>query len=269
MESWRGKVCVVTGAASGIGLALAEALDRQGGRLVLVDRDHAALRSVADRLRGVERLETLDVADRQAMFAFADAVMRETGGAALVINNAGVGLAETVEHMTHEDFAWVMDINFWGMVHGSQAFLPQLLRQERAALVNISSAFGLIAVPTQSAYTASKFAIRGFTEALAAELAGGPVSVHSVHPGGVRTNIARNARFHRGPGGDRDREHFVALFDRLTLTTPEQAARLILDGVRRQNPRILVGPDAVALDVLQRLFPRRYGQALRLLTRLA
>jgi short-subunit dehydrogenase len=260
---------VVTGAASGIGLALAEAIDRQGGRLVLVDHDQATLLSIAERLPGVERLEAIDVANRQAMFTLADAVARETGGAALVINNAGVGLAETVEHMTHEDFAWVMNINFWGMVHGSQAFLPQLQRQERAALVNISSAFGLIAVPTQSAYNASKFAIRGFTEALAAELAGGPVSVHSVHPGGVRTNIARNARFHRGPSGDRDRERFVNLFDRLTLTTPEQAADIILEGVKRRNPRILVGPDAVALDVLQRLFPRRYGQALRLLTRLA
>lgn len=269
MKSLQGKVCVVTGAASGIGRALAEAIDREGGRLVLVDRNREALQVVAERLSGVERIEAIDVSDRAAMFALADAVARETGGASLVVNNAGVGLAQTVEQMTHEDFAWVMDINFWGMVHGSQAFLPQLKWQDSAALVNISSAFGLISVPTQAAYNASKFAIRGFTEALAAELAGSRISVHCVHPGGVKTNIARNARFHEGPNGVRDRDRFVALFDRLTLTTPERAAKIILDGVRRENPRILVGPDAVALDILQRLFPRRYGQVLSLLTRLA
>tara|TARA_R110002073_G_scaffold336545_2_gene535076 strand:+ start:54149 stop:54958 length:810 start_codon:yes stop_codon:yes gene_type:complete len=269
MKSFKDKICVITGAASGIGLALATELNHRNARLILIDQNEEALNRATKDLKNVVHLRALDIRDKAGIESLAEYVQSKHGGASLMINNAGVALAENVNEMTDEDFHWVMDINFWGMVNGSRAFLPQLQAQPDAALVNVSSLFGLIAVPTQSAYNASKFAIRGFTEALRQEVRSANVTVHSVHPGGVKTNIARNARFHRGLDGKNDHGRFIELFEKIAMTTPEKAANIILKGVSRRKPRILVGPDAVLLDLIQRITPTHYTRIVETLTKWA
>jgi NAD(P)-dependent dehydrogenase (short-subunit alcohol dehydrogenase family) len=200
----------------------------------------------------------VDVGDRTAMHAFARRVRDHYGAVHVVVNNAGVTVSQTIDALSYDDFEWLMAINFWGVVHGTKAFLPYLREAGEAALVNVSSVFGLIAFPTQGAYNASKFAVRGFTEALRLELAGSGITVSSVHPGGIRTNIVRHARFYTDHHGATDSTSSVAEFERLARTTPEEAARVIVAGIRRKKPRILIGRDARALDLLQRLLPVRY-----------
>lgn len=185
-----------------------------------------------------------------------------SAGADLLINNAGVTVAQTAEHTSYEDFEWLMGINFWGVVHGSRAFLPMLRAAGQSALVNVSSVFGLIAWPSQSAYNASKFAVRGYTECLRHELAGTGVQVICVHPGGVRTNIARDARFHTDDLGRTDAARFAAQFEKLARTSPQQAAAAIIRGIERGEPRILIGADAQLIDRVQRLMPTRYMDVL-------
>jgi short-subunit dehydrogenase len=181
-------------------------------------------------------------------------VIRDLGDVNLVVNNAGVGLIGTVEEMTWDELDWMMGINFWGVVHGTKAFLPSLIASGDGHLVNISSVFGFVGVPTQSAYNAAKFAVRGFTEALRQEMliAGHPVAVSCVHPGGIKTNIARDARATEERERTRDREKDAADFARAARTTPEQAAKIILRGVDRKKARILVGPDAYIFDAVAR-----------------
>jgi NAD(P)-dependent dehydrogenase (short-subunit alcohol dehydrogenase family) len=262
LRELRGRVAVVTGAASGIGRALAFELARKGAELALSDVDEVGL---AETHRASEGLgarvssERVDVADRAAVERHADFVAGQHGRANLVINNAGVGLGAAIADMTYEDLEWVFGIDFWGVVHGTKAFLPLLRRSGEGHIVNVSSVFGLIAVPGQGAYTAAKFAVRGFTECLRQELEleGANVSATCVHPGGIKTNIARKARVRERPGAP-SREEMNARFDAVARTSPEAAARAILRGVARNARRVLIGPDARAIDALQRLAPAAY-----------
>ncbi|MBL6750484.1 MAG: SDR family oxidoreductase [Nevskia sp.] len=261
-----GRIAVVTGAGSGIGRALAQTLAARGCRLALADIDEAALAQTAALAGGEPLLRKLDVADRAAVYAFADEVAARYGAVHLVINNAGVALSETIAEMRYEDFEWLMSINFWGVVYGTKAFLPRLLAQGDGTVVNISSVFGLIAIPTQGAYNAAKFAVRGFTEALRHELEGSGVRAISVHPGGIRTGIVRHGRIYRDPEGRTDKAAIDARFEQLARTSPEKAAETIVRGVERGNPRVLIGPDARMIDWIQRLFPVRYYKLLEAIT---
>nr|AHE14617.1 oxidoreductase [uncultured bacterium] len=264
MKDFKGKVAVITGAGSGIGRALALDLAKRGARLALSDinAEAAKVTAVACAEHGVEAVGyALDVADRDAFYAHADEVVTTFGTANLMINNAGVALTADVLDLSWEDFEWIMGINFWGMCYGTKAFLPHLIASGDGYLVNVSSLFGLIAVPSQSAYNASKFAIRGFTEALRQEMdaAGHPVKVSCVHPGGIKTNIARSAR----AAGTADAETLAKAFDRVARTSPEGAARTIVRGIQHERPRILVGVDARALDGMQRLLGSTYQSVIR------
>ncbi|MAA74932.1 MAG: acetoin dehydrogenase [Salinisphaeraceae bacterium] len=258
MKNLAERVVVVTGAASGIGRELAIQAAGKGARLALCDVDAAGLQETADQASAPTMLtETVDVADRAAVEAFRDRIVAEFGQVDLVINNAGVAVAQTIEDVSYDDFEWIMGINFWGVVYGTKAFLPELKKRPEAAVVNISSVFGIISVPTQGTYNASKFAVRGFTEALRHEMAGTPVQVLCVHPGGIKTNIARSARFYVGPTGE-DRGAGVSHFDKVARTTPAGAARKIYKDLAAGKGRCLIGADAVAIDALQRSLPERY-----------
>ena len=260
MKGFQGRVSAITGAASGIGRALAVDLAGRGSHLSLCDVDAAGLEETVGLCegRGVKVYSrTVDVADRDAVFSWADQVMAEHGRVNLVVNNAGVALLATVEGMSYRDLEWLMGVNFWGVVHGTKAFLPHLKAVGDGHIVNMSSVFGLMGIPGQSAYNAAKFAVRGFTDALRIELdmerCG--VSATTVHPGGIKTNIARNARMDEASverlGGDvhEAREQF----NRIAMTTPEKAARQILAAVEADRRRVLVGPDAKVIDVISRL----------------
>jgi NAD(P)-dependent dehydrogenase (short-subunit alcohol dehydrogenase family) len=256
------KVCVITGAGSGIGRALSLQLAAQGARLALSDINLSAVEETGAQATAAGAREVftgeLDVADKAAVFASADTVLEHYGRVDLVINNAGVAISKNVLDMPLEDFEWLMGINFWGVIYGTYAYLPKLIEAGDGHLVNISSLFGLLAIPTQSAYNAAKFGVRGFTEALRQEMliAKSPIQVHCVHPGGVKTNIARSARAQEGVSS----EELAKRFDRIATLTPDQAASIILKGVRKGSPRILVGNDARALDLLQRVLGSGYQQ---------
>lgn len=260
MKEFRGKVCVITGAGSGIGRALALELASRGARLAISDinQDSVGETAEAARARGVEvEPYELDVSSREAVFGHAAAVRERFGTVNLVINNAGVAVSKNLLDMPLEDFEWLMGINFWGVVYGTKAFLPELIASGDGHLVNISSVFGIVAVPTQSAYNAAKFGVRGFTEAVRQELliAGHPVKVSCVHPGGVKTNIARSAR-----SDNESPDELAQRFDRIAFTSPERAAEIILEGVRRNRGRIFVGRDARVLDLMQRTLGVGYQQ---------
>jgi NAD(P)-dependent dehydrogenase (short-subunit alcohol dehydrogenase family) len=262
MYSLEDKVAVITGAGSGIGRALAVELAAKGCRLALSDVNAAGLAETAALLPTRPFTQPLDVSDRDAVYAHADAVKREFGTAHVVINNAGVALSQTIEDLSYEDFEWLMGINFWGVVYGTKAFLPMLRAQDDGVIVNLSSIFGIVTLPTQGAYHAAKFAVRGFTETLRQELSGSGVSAICVHPGGIRTNIARAARFYVSATGDTDRDKASRDFDKLARTTPEQAAKVIVDGIEQRSPRVLIGADARLLDRLQRWLPVAYPRVL-------
>jgi NAD(P)-dependent dehydrogenase (short-subunit alcohol dehydrogenase family) len=257
-------VAVVTGAGSGIGRALAQQLAAAGSALALADIDQAGLLQTEQSLAKTSALVTthlLDVADEEAMRSFAEEVSNRHGHVTLLFNNAGVALHGNFEEVSLDDFRLLMNINFWGTLYGVKFFLPLLKREKRAQIVNISSVFGMIAPAGQCAYAASKFAVRGFTEALRHELAGSNISVSCVHPGGIRTQIARHARVGAGVTGTGHHEK-AAQFERLLQTSPEAAAARILRGVDRREPRILIGADAYQVDILQRLRPATYWKTL-------
>lgn len=259
MKDFRDRVVAVTGAASGIGRALAVELAGRGAHLALSDVDDAGLADTVGRCegRGVKvTAQHLDVAGREAVHRWADRVVDDHGRVNMIVNNAGVALSSTIEAMSYDDLEWLMGVNFWGVVHGTKAFLPHLRAAGEGHVVNVSSVFGLLAIPSQSAYNAAKFGVRGFTDALRIELEieRSPVSATTVHPGGIRTNIVRNARLdpESSPiGGDADRA--AREFDRVARTTPDAAARQILRAVERNRRRALIGPDAVAFDLVSRL----------------
>jgi NAD(P)-dependent dehydrogenase (short-subunit alcohol dehydrogenase family) len=273
MKSFAEKVAAITGAGSGIGRALALELAAAGCELALSDVNEAGLAETVALATptGVKITSSrVDVARRDEVEAWARRTVEEHGRVNLIFNNAGVALGATVEGMSYADFEWLMNINFWGVVYGTKAFLPHLKASGEGHIINISSLFGLLAVPSQSAYNAAKFAVRGFTEALRQELdmEHANVSATSVHPGGIKTNIARNARTDpsiRSIGLDDVRS--TEKFEKLFITTPRRAARIILAAVRRRQRRVLVGPDAKILDLLVRLFPTGYQRLLQGLIR--
>ena len=259
-----GQTAVISGAGSGIGRALAARLSAHGCPVAIVDANVSTLDDTATMLTGPSLVRELDVRDRQAQMAFAAEVASwAPAPIGAVFNNAGVALSSTVAGASPEDDEWLMSVNFDGVVNGVRAFLPLLLEQNSGAIVNTSSVFGLAGIPYQSAYCASKFAVRGFTESLRHELVGTRVRAITVHPGGVKTNIVRNGRIHTDPRGlGRPKEQIANEFESLVRTTPERAAQIIHRGVDAGKARILVGPDAYVFDALVRLAPTRYFELL-------
>lgn len=268
MKSLKEKVAAITGAGSGIGRATAVLLARHGCHLALSDVNETGLAETARECKALGVAVTtarIDVADRTAVHNWADATVQAHGKVNIVINNAGVGLGATVEEMSYEDLEWLMGINFWGVVHGTKAFLPHIKKTGDGHVVNISSVFGIIGVPTQSAYNAAKFAVRGFTESLREEMdiEGCGVGVTSVHPGGIKTNIARNARMKTGnEWGVKDAAHAAADFEKLARTTPEEAGEEIVSAILKNRRRQLIGADAVMIDLVQRFLPESYQKIL-------
>jgi NADP-dependent 3-hydroxy acid dehydrogenase YdfG len=262
MKSFQDKVAAITGAGSGMGRELALELARAGCHVALSDVNERGLEETVALCRpiGVNVTATkVDVASREAVFAWADHVAKEHGKVNLIFNNAGVALGSTLEGVSYEDFEWIMNINFWGVVHGTKAFLPHLRASGEGHVINTSSIFGLAAAPGNGTYNATKFAVRGFTEALRQELElmKAPVSATCVHPGGIKTNIARDARFSKNMNGflAANEEAGKRAFEKAFITTANGAARTILRAVRRNARRVLVGPDAHAIDLLVRLAP--------------
>ena len=259
------KVAVVTGAGSGIGRALALQLAAGGARLALSDIDEAGLNQTLRLLPpGTEaRGYKLDVASREAVFAHADDVRRDFGAAHLLFNNAGATMVGTFEHLGIDEIEWQLGINLWGVIYGSKAFLPLMLAQREGCIVNISSVFGLIGFPAQSAYNISKFGVRGLTECLWRELEGTGVRAVSVHPGGIKTNIERAGRRCRAAGEAEAR--FSALAEKLLTTPPEDCAAAILNGVRRGKKRVVTGNQSAPLFWLSRLMPNRYHSVVKMI----
>ncbi|WP_280263581.1 SDR family NAD(P)-dependent oxidoreductase [Nocardia wallacei] len=253
---FRGKVCVITGAGSGIGRALAENLARRGAKLALSDIDTEGLAETVRRCAalGAEvKSDRLNVAEREAVLLYADEVKKHFGKVNQIYNNAGIAHHGDVVHTEFKDIERIMDVDFWGVVNGTKAFLPFLIESGEGHVINVSSLFGLIAVPGQSAYNSAKFAVRGFTEALRQEMLvkGEPVKVTCVHPGGIKTAVARNATVAETQG--LDQKKVAAQFDKqLALHTPEMAAQTITEGVRKGHGRVLIGWEAKVLDLFVR-----------------
>ncbi len=269
MKSFSNRVAAITGAASGIGRALAENLADAGCHLALSDVDEAGLQETAERSRAKGVTVTtakVDVAKREAVYAWADQVVEDHGRVNLIFNNAGVAVGSTLEGVNYDDFEWLMNINFWGVVYGSKAFLPHLKQADAGHIVNISSVFGIISVPTQGVYNSAKFAVRGFSDTLRQELdiERSSVRVSCAYPGGIKTNIAHSARMADNILGTyaKSKAGTADTFVSKAITTPDKAAKVILNGVRRDSRRILVGPDARVIDAVQRVFPALYQKVM-------
>jgi NAD(P)-dependent dehydrogenase (short-subunit alcohol dehydrogenase family) len=263
VKEFAGKVAAITGAGSGIGRALALDLASRGAQLALSDIDEAGLdetRTQIERRGTTVTARRVDVADRDEVFSWADQVAAEHGRVNLIFNNAGVALGATVDQMAISDFEWLMGINFWGVVHGTQAFLPHLVASGEGHVINVSSVFGLLGIPSQSAYNAAKFGVRGFTESLRIELdvADNGVSATCIHPGGIKTNIAKNARMTMADDLGRDLDRAKRDMERAFITTPAKAASVILRAVERDKRRATIGPDAYVFLGLSLLPPGVY-----------
>lgn len=263
-KTFSGKNCVITGAGSGIGRALAVTLGKAGAHLALSDINEEALAETKALLGPSNQVMTdrLDVADAAAIAAYADHVKAAMGEADYVFNVAGIARVGTFDETPLESFETVMNINFYGVVRMSKAFLEQL-KATRGGLVNISSIFGMIGYPGQAEYCAAKFGVRGFSETLGLEMEPHGVSVTSVHPGGVATNIARSAAVDKMPLNGKSREEMDAEFDKAAITTPEKAAEIILTGTAKRKRRVIVGKDAQFVQLIARLFPESYFKILR------
>ena len=264
-----GKTAIITGAGSGIGRALALRMSAQGSPVAIADFDEDGLAETEAMASGPVLARKVDVRDRAAMMAFA-AAADEWAPAPIgfAINNAGVTTSQAFADSAPEDDEWVMEVNFGGVVNGSHAFLPLLLKQGSGTLVNVSSLFGLIGFPYQSAYCASKHAVRGFTESLRHEMRGSGIRIAVVHPGGVKTNIVANARFHADDAGHSDVGEAADNFASMARATPDRAAQIIQNGIEAGKPRIRVGADAVVMDLVSRVAPvRYYGLVERVKTR--
>jgi len=255
MDEFAGKVAVVTGAGSGIGQALAVELGRAGAKVAISDVDTEGLAQTEDQLTAIGtafKSDRLDVTEREAFLAYADAVHEHFGKVNQIYNNAGITFIGSIEDSRFKDIEKVIDVDYWGVVNGTKAFLPHLIASGDGHIINISSALGLFSAPGQAAYVSAKFAVRGFTEALRQEMAraGYRVRVTTVHPGGVKTSFARNASAVEGI----DQAELASLFEeQQAKTTPQRAAQLILEGVRKNKARVLVGPDVKAMDLVVRL----------------
>ena len=266
MTAIRG-AAAITGAASGIGRALAIELAQRGCDLALADRDEAGLKTLAAEIGAARKVSVhrIDVSEASAIAQFASEAIAVHPMLSIVINNAGVALLGTFEEIDQAQMEWLFDINFWGVVHGTRAFLPHLKTLEAAHIVNVSSIFGIIAPPGQSAYAAAKFAVRGFSESVRHELAvaGSPVKLSVVHPGGIATSIARNSRTGVGVTDNARRSQMIDRFETAARTTPRDAALRIIKGIEKNEPRILIGNDARFMDILQRFRPGTYWAPLQ------
>ena len=258
MKRGNSPLAIVSGAASGLGLALAKQLSQAGYRLALNDINTAGLKQVEKTLPNVVHSSVVDVSDQAAIQQFAAEIIEQHGIPHLVINNAGVLCQSPLLEMSLDDFRWVMDINFWGMVYASQAFVPVMVTAGRGCIVNVSSMMGYTALPNSGAYTTSKFAINGYTQTLRQELEGTGVKAVIVHPGAIRTNLSQTMRFTRSFDGSTDRNKLARQIDKAAQLSPEQVATAILKGVRKKRSRIIVGIDARLADWLTRLLPSRY-----------
>jgi short-subunit dehydrogenase len=269
MTAIPGASVAVTGAASGIGRALAIELAARGADLALADRDEAGLQSVAGEIAtsstrtGSARkvsLHRLDIGDSEAVAAFAREAIAAHPALNIVINNAGVALLGQFHEIDQAQMEWLFNINFWGAVHATRAFLPHLASQPASHIVNLSSIFGIVAPPGQTAYSAAKFAVRGFSEALRHELqmAKSPIRLSVVHPGGIKTNIVRNSRAGTGVTDNERRVQSIERFDAIAQTSAKDAALRIIKGIEKNEPRILIGGDARFMDILQRFRPATY-----------
>ncbi len=258
----RGAAAAVTGAASGIGRALAIELAARGCDLAVADRDEAGLHTLAAEIGGKQKvsMHRVDVGEPAQIADFAQAAIAAHPALNILVNNAGVALLGQFNEIEQAQMDWLMNINFWGVVHATRAFLPQLSTRPEAHIVNLSSIFGIIAPPGQTAYCAAKFAVRGFSESLRHELqtANSPVRLSVVHPGGVATNIVRNSRTGTGVTDNARRAESIERFDQVAKTTPQSAALRIIQGIEKNQPRILIGNDARFMDILQRLRPATY-----------
>jgi NAD(P)-dependent dehydrogenase (short-subunit alcohol dehydrogenase family) len=261
MKTLKDKVVVITGAGSGIGRALAVEVARRGALVAISDVDEAGLAETVELVKAAGapevRADRLDVSDRAAFATYAAAVAEQFGRVNVVVNNAGVTLTGHFEEVSYDDFEWIMGINFWGVVTGTKEFLPHLIASGDGHVVNISSLFGLVSMPGQSTYNASKYAVRGFTEALREEMLvdGHPVGVTCVHPGGIRTGISRNGRKTEGVDGPAVDDLFEK---KLARMSPEKAASVIVDGILKNRARVLVGLDAHLIHHAAKLLGSRY-----------
>jgi NAD(P)-dependent dehydrogenase (short-subunit alcohol dehydrogenase family) len=261
MKNLRNRVAAITGAASGIGRALALNLAEEGCHLAISDINESGLQETAEMVRSQSKdvrvtTHKVDTAKREQVKQYADEVVNAHGAVHIIINNAGVVIAETLEDLSYEDFEWLMGINLWGVVYGSKEFLPYLRKQDYAHIVNISSVNGIFTNPNNGPYCTAKFAVRGFTETLAQELADTNVKVSCVHPGGIKTNIVNNGKFYKFSDTSLTKEEATAFFNLLIAkTTADKAAKIIIAGIKKDKARIMVGPDAYVMDWLKRLFP--------------
>ncbi len=260
VTSFQGKVAAVTGAGSGMGQWLAILLSRAGCHVAISDVNQATLNETLALLEPsvTATSHVVDVADRKAMEAFAADINAAHGGINMIFNNAGVSVTGLAEQMPYEDIEWLMNINFWGVVHGCKSFLPYLREAEEAAVINTSSIFGTIAVPSQSVYNASKFAVKGYTFALRSELAATHIGVSCVQPGGVKTNIVASSRFIPADNESETKEDLAATFERMARKSPAEAAQIILAGVLKNKARILVGKDARVVSWIEKWAPTGY-----------
>ncbi|MDJ0810840.1 MAG: SDR family oxidoreductase [Desulfobacterales bacterium] len=259
MKNIRNKVAVVTGAASGIGRMLAVNLSAEGCHLSLADIDGKGLQETRELIKtnGTHvTTHTVDVSNKGKVYAYAQEVVKIHGKVDIVINNAGLTVTDTIEDIPYEDFEHVMNINFWGVVYGTKAFLPFLKRRPAANIVNISSINGFLPFPNNGPYNCSKYAVKGFNETLHQELKKTNITVTSVHPGFIKTNIVKNTRFYKAANPKQDKDATVKNFDKLTLTSADKAARIIIAGFRRNKKRLMVGPDAHVFDKMTRLLPQ-------------
>ncbi len=260
MKTLKDKVAAVTGAGSGIGRMLAMNLAEEGCHLAISDVNEQSLKETAGMLKAVKAKVTthiVDVSKQHMVEEYAQETVRHHGWVDIIINNAGVSVADTVEDVGYEDFEWVMNINFWGVVYGTKAFLPYLKQRPEGYIVNISSINAMVPFRNNGPYNCAKNAVRGLSETMWMELAGTKVNVMSVHPGGIDTDIVRNARFHKAANADLDKEGMANLFGKVARTSADKAARAIINGIKKDKKRLLIGLDAHFMALSKRLFPVR------------
>jgi len=269
-------VFVITGAGSGIGQALAINIAQAGGHLALVDLNASAIEETRNKINIFNvnaSVHIVDVSNKNQVVALAQEVIAHHGKVNACINNAGVALMESVDDIDYVDFEWIFNINFWGVVYCTKAFLPFLKEQSEARIVNISSIAGLAGLPVQAAYCATKFAIRGFSESLSLDLSDTSVGVSCVHPGGVKTNIVANARYYKNPDKIHDKPDQKAAAERFintyAISTSDSAAKKIINGIKKNKKRIIVGPDAKFVDFISRLSPHIYPKIIKLYSKYA